>query len=54
MEPNKNNPYVVNKIHPCKSCIARASMSIVEMVFWLVTMAVLAIAMLLVLWHVSH
>lgn len=54
MEPTKNNPYAVQKTRPRRGRIARAGMSAAEMVFWLVTMAVLAVAMLLLLWHASR
>ena len=33
--------------------VARVGMSLVEMVFWLVVMAVLAIGMIALLWNVS-
>lgn len=47
------NPYDVQPAE-CGGCLARAGMTVVEMVLWLALMAVLSLGMLWLLWSCSR
>ena len=53
---NTRNPYDADFVapEPRGGCLARAGMTVVEMVLWLAVMAALAIGMLWLLWTCSR
>lgn len=48
------SPYDVEPAHEVHNPVARAGMSVVEIVAWLVVMAALSIGMIVLLWSVSR